>query len=213
MFHPAGLSTILRRVQAALRQDHYGDFHRRAVVSGQRCRTRAVAGTNGVVSEVSRILGYDFTPHLPTLWFDKEPDAARYRADYNRALRVRLEETFYEPISRWCSEHGVALTGHPEKPDDIDNLRWFHIPGQDIVWRYIEPGKPSALEGAQSTQAKCAASAMAHLGRRRNLNEFCGAYGPDMTFEEMQWLAAGSWSGGAICWFRTLLLFDSGSPR
>jgi hypothetical protein len=105
------------------------------------------------------------------------------------ALRVRLEDTFYEPISRWCGEHHVALAGHPEKPDDIGNLRWFHIPGQDIVWRYIEPGKPSALEGAQSTQAKCAASAMVHLGRRRNLNEFCGAYGPEMTFEEMQWLA------------------------
>lgn len=149
----------------------------------------AVAGTTGIVSEVSRILGYDFTPHLPTLWFEDEPDAARYRADYNRALRVRLEETFYAPICRWCGEHGVALTGHPEKPDDIDNLRWFHIPGQDIVWRYIEPGKPSALEGAQSTQAKCAASAMVHLGRRRNLNEFCGAYGHNFTFEEMKWLA------------------------
>lgn len=149
----------------------------------------AVAGTTGIVSEVSRILGYDFTPHLTSLWFESEPDAARYRADYNRALRVRLEETFYEPISRWCSEHGVALTGHPEKPDDIDNLRWFHIPGQDIVWRYIEPGKPSALEGTQSTQAKCAASAMVHLGRRRNLNEFCGAYGHNFTFEEMKWLA------------------------
>jgi hypothetical protein len=149
----------------------------------------AVAGTTGIVQEVSRILGYDFAPHLPALWFDNEPDAARYRADYNRALRVRLEETFYEPISRWCSEHNVALAGHPEKPDDIGNLKWFQIPGQDIVWRYIEPGKPSALEGAQSTQAKCAASAMVHLGRRRNANEFCGAYGPEMTFEEMQWLA------------------------
>ncbi len=149
----------------------------------------AVAGTSGILEHVNRILGYDFTSHLPALWFDNESDAARYRADYNRALRVRLEETFYEPISRWCGEHNIALTGHPEKPDDIGNLRWFHVPGQDIVWRYIEPGKPSALEGAQSTQAKCASSAMIHLKRRRNLNEFCGAYGHNFTFEEMKWLA------------------------
>jgi hypothetical protein len=53
----------------------------------------------------------------------------------------------------------------------------------------IEPGKPSTLEGAQSTQGKCASSAMIHLKRRRNLNEFCGAYGHNFTFEEMQWLA------------------------
>jgi hypothetical protein len=111
-----------------------------------------------------------------------------YRADYNRALRARLEETFYQPISRWCESHGVALTGHPAGPDDIGQLRYFQMPGQDIVWRYIEPGKASALEGAQSTQGKCASSAMIHLGQRRNLNEYCGAYGHNFTFEEMKWL-------------------------
>jgi hypothetical protein len=30
---------------------------------------------------------------------------------------------------------------------------------------------------------------MIHLGRRRNANEFCGAYGHNFTFEEMKWLA------------------------
>ena len=62
----------------------------------------------------------------------------------------------------------------------IGHLRHFHIPGQDIVWRYIEPGRPTALEGAQSTQAKCASSAMIHLGRRRNSNEYSGAFGNDI---------------------------------
>jgi len=30
---------------------------------------------------------------------------------------------------------------------------------------------------------------MIHLGRRRNANEFCGAYGHNFTFKEMKWLA------------------------
>ena len=30
---------------------------------------------------------------------------------------------------------------------------------------------------------------MIHLGRRRNSNEYCGAYGHDFTFREMKWLA------------------------
>ncbi len=68
-------------------------------------------------------------------------------------------------------------------------LRHFQIPGQDVVWRYIEPGKDSALVGTHSTMAKCASSAMLHLGRRRNLNEFAGAYGHDLTYEEYRWLA------------------------
>ena len=148
----------------------------------------AVAGTTGILEYVSSWLGYDFAPYLPCLWYRDEPDAERYRRDYHRALQARLEETFYRPISEWCDAHGVALTGHPAAPDDIGHLRHFHIPGQDIVWRYLEPGKPSALEGAQSTQGKCASSAMIHLGRRRNSNEFCGAYGHNFTFEEMKWL-------------------------
>ena len=148
-----------------------------------------VAGTTGILEPVNAFLGYDFTEHLPALWYADEPEASRYRRDYNRALEARLEQTFYRPISQWCDAHGICLTGHPMGGDDIGPLRHFHIPGQDIVWRYIEPDRPSALEGEQSTQAKCASSAMIHLGRRRNMNEFCGAYGTSFTFEEMKWLA------------------------
>jgi hypothetical protein len=154
----------------------------------KRGEGRAVPGTEGILEHINRHLGYDFTEYLPTLWYRDEPDADRYRRDYNRALQGRLEETFYRQISNWCSDHGIALTGHPMGPDDIGHLRHFHIPGQDIVWRYIEPGKKSALEGEQSTQAKCASSAMIHLGRRRNSNEYCGAFGHNFTFEEMKWL-------------------------
>ncbi|MCU0913856.1 MAG: hypothetical protein MUC88_04730 [Planctomycetes bacterium] len=148
-----------------------------------------VPGTTGILAHVNAFLDYDFTERLPALWYNDEPDADRYRRDYGRALAARLEETFYRPISQWCDAHSVSLTGHPMGGDDIGPLRHFQIPGQDIVWRYVEPDKPTALKGEQSTQAKCASSAMIHLGRRRNMNEFCGAFGPNFTFAEMQWLA------------------------
>ncbi|MDT8300245.1 MAG: glycosyl hydrolase [Sedimentisphaerales bacterium] len=154
----------------------------------KRSERGAVPGTTGILEHVNRFLGYDFAPYLPTLWYRDEPDAERYRSDYFRALQSRLEETFYKQISQWCDSHGIGLCGHPAAPDDIGHLRYFHTPGQDIVWRYIEPGKASALEGPQSTQGKCASSAMIHLGRRRNLNEYCGAFGHNFTFDEMKWL-------------------------
>jgi len=146
-------------------------------------------GTTGILDFVNALLGYDFTPHLPALWDAAEPDAAQHCLAYARAIRARLEATYYRPIADWCGQHGIALTGHPADSEDLGMLRHFQIPGQDVVWRYIEPGCESALVGPHSTMAKGAASAMLHLGRRRNLNEFAGAYGHALTFEEYRWLA------------------------
>ena len=155
-----------------------------------RCRERDVRpGTRKILGHVNRILGYDFTSHLPALWDDSMPAAEQHRQDYFRAVRVRLEETYYAQLSGWCERHGVALAGHPEKGDDIGVLRYFHIPGQDSVWRWVLPDHKSALEGPESTQAKCSSSAAIHGGRRRNSNECCGAYGHELTWDEMVWLA------------------------
>jgi hypothetical protein len=156
---------------------------------GRSRETGIIPGTTGILEQVNRILGYDFTPHLPVLWYADEPEAARYQRDYAYAVSLRLEETYYQSLFAWCEQHGLPLTGHPAKGDDIGPLRYFHIPGQDLVWRWVLPDQHSALEGPESTQAKCSASAMVHNGRRRNANECCGAYGHEMTWEEMNWLA------------------------
>lgn len=178
--------------------DEFGDYFGETIKAvftdepsffGKRAERGAKPGNADVLEFVNQWLGYDFTPHLPKLFFDNEPDAQKYRDEYDRALEARLEQTYYGPISKWCSEHNIALTGHPADPDDIGHLRHFQMPGQDIVWRYIEPGQKNALEGPQSTQAKCASSAMVHLDRRRNSNEYCGAFGHNFTFREMKWLA------------------------
>lgn len=155
-----------------------------------RCREQDVfPGTTGILAHVNRILGYDFTPHLPALWYDDEPAAERYRRDYLRAVNMRLEETWYAPLHHWCQAHNLFLMGHPAKDDDISHLRHFDVPGQDLIWRWVLPDHPSALEGVASTQAKGSASAMLHNGRRRNSNECGGAYGHQLTWEEMKWLA------------------------
>ncbi len=145
-------------------------------------------GTTGILEHVNRILGYDFTPHLPALWYHDEPEALHYRAEYIRAVNDRLEETYYQPLSTWCEGHGIALTGHPWQPDDYGRLRLFQLPGQDLVWRAVLPDEPNSLEGSESTQGKCSSSAMIHFGRRRNANELLGTYGHELTWDEMTWL-------------------------
>lgn len=154
-----------------------------------KCREQGVfPGTTGILQKVSHYLEYDFTPHLPALWEDNEPGAALHRENYHRAVLHCLEESYYRPLRDWCHAHQIQLTGHPARPDAIGLLRYFDIPGQDLVWRWVLPGEKSALEGAESTQAKCSASAMIHLKRERNVNECFGAYGHGFTWQEMKWL-------------------------
>ncbi len=195
ILNPDAVSTFIHLVYDryfAVLGDHFG----RTVIAMftdepgllGRCREKNVwPGTTDILQHVNAFLGYDFTPYLPALWYDDESDAARHRAAYARALVHRLEETFYGPLSAWCAEHGIALAGHPSAGDEIGLLRHFHIPGQDIVWRWVLPGR-TAVQGRESTQGKCSSSAMQHLGRRRNSNECFGAYGHQFTWDEMKWI-------------------------
>jgi hypothetical protein len=147
-----------------------------------------VPGNASLLPQIKKILGYDITPFLAALWYEDAPDSRRHKADYYRAVNVCLEENYYKRLGDWCDRHGIALMGHPGGSMDIGTLRYFQMPGQDLVWRYVEPG-PKALEGQHSTMAKCASSAMIHLGARRNSNEIYGAYGHNLTYDEMEWLA------------------------
>ena len=147
-----------------------------------------VEGNGKLIPRINEILGYDFTPHFADLWTRDSRDWEQHRKDWERAVTICLEENYYGRLSQWCENHGIALTGHPAKSTDLGAQKYFQIPGQDLVWRYVDPGK-KALEGEHSTMAKNASSAMVHLNRRRNSNELYGAYGHNLTYEEMVWLA------------------------
>lgn len=147
-----------------------------------------VPGNASLLPQIKKILGYDITPFLADLWYNENPDSKKHLIDYNSAINVCLEENYYKRLGKWCKDHGISLMGHPASSMDIGAERYFQIPGQDLVWRYVEPGE-KALSGQHSTMAKCASSAMLHLGFRRNSNELYGAYGHNLTFDEMEWLA------------------------
>jgi hypothetical protein len=102
--------------------------------------------------------------------------------------------------------------GHPAGSMDIGAERYFQIPGQDLVWRYVEPGT-KALEGQHSTMAKCASSAMLHLGLRRNSNELYGAYGHNLTYDEMEWLANWCFVRGQNFLFPHAFYYSIRGPR
>ena len=93
---------------------------------------------------------------------------------YERLILRRLCDTYYAPLSRWCESHGIALMGHPQRSDDIEPERFFQIPGQDLVLRWISPER-GGVSGPDSTMAKCSADMARLLKRPRNANECFGA--------------------------------------
>ncbi len=110
---------------------------------------------------------------------------------YERLIVERENEVYYLPLSRWCSDHSIALMGHPASSDDIERERHFHIPGQDLVFRQVSP-EAGDLVGRDSVQAKCSADAARLLGRRRNSNECLGVCGEcgnpwHLTGADMKW--------------------------
>ena len=169
-------------------------------------------GSAALLSQINRILGYDFTPFLADLWDDEFPESRKHRIDYTMAINTCLEENYYRLLGDWCRRHGISLMGHPAGSMDIGTERYFQIPGQDLVWRYVEPG-PGALEGEHSTMAKCASSAMVHLGLRRNSNELYGAYGHNLTYDEMAWLANWCFVRGHNLLFPHAFYYSIRGPR
>jgi len=179
---------------------------------GRGAEKDMVPGNATLLSQVNKILGYDFKPFLADLWYDDSPDSKKHRIDYEHAINICLEENYYSRLGNWCKEHGIALMGHPAGSMDIGTERYFQIPGQDLVWRYVEPG-PTALEGHHSTMAKCASSAMINLGLRRNSNELYGAYEHNLTEDEMKWLANWCFVRGQNFLFPHAFYYSIRGPR
>ena len=110
---------------------------------------------------------------------------------YHRLIKKHLRETFYARLSRWCEAHGIALMGHPEASDDVEEELYFQIPGQDLIMRRVAPETGGLLE-FDSVQAKLCADIARHLGRRRNANECFGVcsrrpYDWHFTGRDMVW--------------------------
>lgn len=114
-------------------------------------------------------------PGLTALFCKEENSDIRL---YHKMILARESEVYYGSLSRWCRAHKIGLMGHPHQSDDIEVEKYFEIPGQDLVLRWLAPEK-DGLAGMDSTMAKCSADAARLMGRRRNSNECFGACNQD----------------------------------
>lgn len=128
---------------------------------------------------------------------------------YHRLIKKRLRDVFYNKLYEWCETHHIALMGHPEASDDVEEEMYFHIPGQDLIMRRVSL-ETGGIREFDSVQAKLTADIARHLGRRRNANEcfgVCNRRGADG--KEIPWYFTGKDMKWYINWlgFRGVNLF------
>ena len=141
--------------------------------------------------------GYDLTQDLLGIWYDAGEKTTRARVDYYDALSDRYNEAHTKPLADWAADHDIALISNPLVEEDLGShklieggswfemSRYYQLPGMDLI---------SGLDTSAITPKLN--SSVAHLfDRKRNLAETFGAFGWDLTMEEMKrtvaWEAAG----------------------
>jgi len=131
----------------------------------------SIPWTHDFADEFEKRRGYDLLRWLPALWEDLGERTEQIRFDFWLTVTELLEERFFGKLAKWCSEHGVMLTGHLEweewlftmtrhSGNPFKALCHFHVPGVDKI-----------DEVTEKLAEKMVAS-IAHInGRQRVLSE------------------------------------------
>ena len=142
--------------------------------------------------------GYDLSPFHDDLlaWTNRTEEVVRARIDYYDVLSSLLRERYFLAIRDWCRRNGLMFGGHLDNDDTpIGNatanyghalrcLRTMDVPGVDVIWRQLFPGK----DGRQVPFTKYASSAAHQNGGRYVVSETCAIYGHGLTPAQMKWL-------------------------
>nr|WP_297708172.1 hypothetical protein [uncultured Butyrivibrio sp.] len=158
-------------------------------ILGRNCRADIIPWSEGIMEEYEAAGGKK--ENLKFLFEDNCEDQET-KSIYSAVIHERLSNSYYSQLSKWCIEHNIALTGHPEKSTDIGYLKYFQMPCQDIVWRFVEPEDDHSIVGEHSTMGKCSSDSARHRGKRRNGNECFGCCGERQdpylfTENDMRW--------------------------
>lgn len=148
--------------------------------------------TDDFRSTYEEAYGCDFFETFPECIWELPKDqlsVARYR--YHDHICERFAESFADRIGRWCSAHGIALTGHMmQEPtlasqtgaigEAMRSYRAFTIPGIDMLY-----------DARELNTAKQAQSAVHQYGREGMMSELYGVTGWEFDFRGHK--LAGDW--------------------
>ncbi len=154
--------------------------------------------------------GGDLVELLPSLFMDSgdSPAARQAREGFGALINRLWVERWMSPCRDWCRSHGVTYTGHLNNDDYVEarlkssgnlpnSLRFFDMPGIDVVVHHILPDKerqPSEglsvwdVNRFNSDFPRFASSAARAASRGRAMCELGDAYGWGCDLELRKWL-------------------------
>lgn len=156
----------------------------------------ALAWSPVLEEEFPRRAGYDVRDYLPHLLYSIDGNTPAVRRDFRAVASQMFIDAFCKPIHYWAEEHGIASTGHasPEEeplwqstmtPDLMEWLKWFQIPGVDLIGGHIGDARYPLL----NMGPKLVSSVAHQNGRAQVLCEAWGAGGWELSLADMKKMA------------------------
>lgn len=144
--------------------------------------------------------GYHLEDYLPSLFTDAEAEwfvhtDKEVRHDYYDTTRELWVRNFVLPLSRWCEEHGIALTGHymeddwprasagTTSPNIMANFEYMGWPAIDMLVNDKLLERPNEHVGLIMQELR---SAVNQFGQERCFCEAFGAGGWDSTLADFK---------------------------
>jgi len=161
---------------------------------------RSLQWTESVEARYRERWQRDLVADLPLLFAachgaEVPPAVAQARVRWYDLNCDLFRDGYFRPLRDWCREAGIASGGHLGGEDETINavrhgfgsalrqLRALDIPGVDLIWRQLFPGRPN-----QHFFPKSAATAAHQNGTRYAFTESFAVYGNGLTLAQMKWL-------------------------
>ncbi|MEX2758256.1 MAG: glycosyl hydrolase, partial [Candidatus Sigynarchaeota archaeon] len=138
--------------------------------------------------------GYDLLPRLLSLFEGQSDSDIQARVDYADWWSDRFATAYFGQIQRWCHENGILSGGHLNGEDEslgclhhgfghvLRPLRRMDVPGVDVIWRQLWPGKKN------HHFPKYASSVAHQKGSPWALSESFAVYGSGLIPAQMKWI-------------------------
>ncbi|HID10703.1 MAG TPA: hypothetical protein EYP17_05310, partial [Candidatus Latescibacteria bacterium] len=132
--------------------------------------------------------GYDIRRALPALLYRVE-GYEKVRHDFWGTVLEMFVEAYMKQIYRWCSERGIALTGHMAWAETLMGQITFHAASMPhYEFMHIPGTNHLGVRLMDCMREKQVVSVARQLGRRRTLCEVAGGMGWGVKFEEIKWV-------------------------
>ncbi|MCK5844014.1 MAG: hypothetical protein KAG97_04850, partial [Victivallales bacterium] len=127
---------------------------------------------------------------LPALVDKAIPESVVVKSNYHRLVSNVFAENYAAPMSRWCADRGLVLTGHisPEEDGSVEvlcagnvatHIRHFQMPGSDIIIQAVGDRAHAEL----NLSPRLAASVARQEGARRVFIEAGACCEDDLSLE------------------------------